>query len=106
LEGGSPSYNTLYGLNAGASLSSDGTENVLIGYQAGYNNSSGGGNVYVGYTAGYNNIDYNNVFIGTYAGYHNTSGSYSSFIEAISYGTPGIGNAAAIGARARSLSEN
>ncbi|OHB99066.1 MAG: hypothetical protein A2Z57_04010 [Planctomycetes bacterium RIFCSPHIGHO2_12_39_6] len=60
--------NTAVGINAGFNCKGNGTSNVYVGFQAGYNNFSGanGGNrnVFVGESAGQENTGSDNVFIG------------------------------------------
>jgi carbonic anhydrase/acetyltransferase-like protein (isoleucine patch superfamily) len=102
--------NTLYGTNAGASISSAdsivaigvnagrlttfGARHVIIGTNAGYNlnynptnplgnitTSSFGSSVHIGYYAGYHTSSArNNVFIGGQSGYRNTTGQDNVFI--------------------------
>lgn len=75
-------------LGSGAFDKDEGTGNVGIGYQAGFNNtfsgSYGTSNLYLGYKAGYglhgNNRGYDNVYIGFYAGYETTLGHHNMAI--------------------------
>jgi len=73
-------------LGEGVFANDDGTENVGIGYRAGYRNDTTGGgdegdeNIYIGHQAGYGNtVDkkntgFGNIAIGRDALYHNTNG--------------------------------
>lgn len=68
--------NTLVGYFAGRG--SNGVSNyrdtVLIGYEAGYNNTSGDGSVNIGYRSGYSGTGANkNIFIGYSSGYQQTT---------------------------------
>lgn len=68
----------ILGEGAGALSSINGPRNVMVGYQAGYTNTSGDDNVAVGYKAGYglhNNASDANVFIGKLSGAGGTSGT-------------------------------
>jgi len=57
--------------------SNTGTNNVAVGYQAGYTNTTGGNNTFIGIQAGYtNSTGVINTFVGRQAGYtYNTSGT-------------------------------
>ncbi|GAB4025087.1 hypothetical protein [Spirosoma gilvum] len=57
-----------------------GSNNVFIGSQSGYSNTSGGGNTFIGYYAGYYNTAVNNTFIGLSAGVNNTIGNGNTFV--------------------------
>lgn len=58
-----------------------GAYNSMIGYQAGYTNSSGSNNIFFGYKAGYlNSGGGNNVFIGTESGYSNQATWQSTYV--------------------------
>jgi len=68
----------ILGEGAGALSTVNGPRNVMVGYQAGYTNTSGDDNVAVGYKAGYglhNNASDANVFIGKLSGAGGTSGT-------------------------------
>jgi hypothetical protein len=67
----------ILGEGAGALSSINGPRNVLVGYQAGYTNTTGDDNVAIGYKAGYglhNNASDGNIFIGKLSGAGSTSG--------------------------------
>ncbi len=69
-----------YALN-GFNTTSNATNNVAVGTQAGYYNTSGNDNVFVGNTNGYNNsTGSSNVFIGNQSGNQNTTGSTNVFM--------------------------
>ena len=80
------SQNTALGYQAGNGInatSSNGINNVFVGHQAGFRNTSGGGNVIMGAFAGDNNsTGGSNVFIGLDAGNQNTTGSNNIAIGA------------------------
>jgi hypothetical protein len=76
-------FNILMGTGTGQGTPDEGTYNVMMGYEAGYNNDTTGGasygdrNVYLGFRAGKgaaNSTAYQNVFIGFQAGEDVTSG--------------------------------
>jgi trimeric autotransporter adhesin len=73
------SQNTAVGYQAGNGInpgSSIGTNNVFMGYQAGFRNTSGGGNVLIGAFSGDNiSSGSSNIFLGLDAGNQNTTGS-------------------------------
>jgi hypothetical protein len=72
--------NTLYGLEAGDSITS-GSLNTFIGRSAGTSNTSGSFNTFLGYSAGYSNTTGNTkTFLGYSAGYSNTTGSDNTFL--------------------------
>ncbi len=75
-------YNTYIGYNAGFSGSNaSGSNNVIIGDNAGSDNTTGSNNVFLGNSAGANNLSGNsNVFIGQTAGFANQHGDYNTFI--------------------------
>jgi trimeric autotransporter adhesin len=78
-------YNTYIGYRAGWGTgyvsTTSGSNNVAIGYDAGYDLTTGHDNVFLGYYSGNNNSTGNyNVFIGRSAGKANTSAQYNSFI--------------------------
>jgi hypothetical protein len=67
----------ILGEGAGALSSLNGPRNVMVGYQAGYTNTTGDDNVAIGYKAGYglhNNASDGNVFIGKLSGAGSTVG--------------------------------
>ncbi len=71
--------NTVIGYQAG--LNNTGGNNTFLGYQAGRANSSGSANVFIGLTAGFSNTNgVANLFLGQRAGYYNTGGVYNTFI--------------------------
>jgi len=71
--------NTLYGIQAGNSITS-GSYNTFVGYQTGYSTTTGGNNSFYGRQAGYNNTTGNfNSFFGKDAGFSNTSNGENSF---------------------------
>ncbi len=85
LAGTEGTYDTLYGTDAGASLTSPATSedyNTFIGASAGYyTNSLGEYNVFMGNDAGFNNSTGDkNIFIGYQAGYGNTMGNKNVMI--------------------------
>jgi trimeric autotransporter adhesin len=73
------SQNTAVGYQAGNGInpaSSTGTNNVFMGYQAGFRNTNGGGNVLIGAFSGDNTSSgSSNIFLGLDAGNQNTTGS-------------------------------
>ncbi len=75
-------YNTYIGFNAGYSGSgATGSNNVMIGDNAGAANTSGSNNIFLGNSSGANNQGgINNVFIGRSAGFTNSSGLANVFI--------------------------
>ncbi len=78
------SYNLFLGYQAGRS-NIGGQSNIFIGYHAGLSNTDGLNNVFIGHDAGSANIGtvltgLSNVFIGTYAGNSNTYGNSNVFI--------------------------
>ena len=70
--------NIFLGYQSGFSNTTGGY-NVFEGYQAGYSNIVGAGNVSIGYQAGYLSTGNSNLFIGNSAGYANTN-SFNTFI--------------------------
>ncbi|MBI5743148.1 MAG: hypothetical protein HY952_01230 [Elusimicrobia bacterium] len=63
-------YNTYVGYNAG--YKGTGSQNTLIGGEAGYNTVRGDQNTFVGYDAGYSNATgQDNTYVGQEAGYYN-----------------------------------
>jgi hypothetical protein len=89
--------NTLYGTNAGGSLTTGNfntmigeyagfnattaNNNSILGHYVGYSLTSGSDNTMSGYLAGYNtNTGSNNFFGGSNAGYNNTSGYDNTYI--------------------------
>ncbi|MEM6318770.1 MAG: tail fiber domain-containing protein [Bacteroidota bacterium] len=69
------------GEGAGANDNFSDNENIFVGYNAGYGNTTGEGNISIGYHAGYeNSTGSGNVFIGYNAGYDET-GSSKLYIE-------------------------
>jgi len=80
VQGVESSTRTLYGLEAGASITS-GTGNTFIGYRAGRFNTTGDFNTFLGHHAGYfNTTGLGNVFLGYNAGYNET-GSNKLYIS-------------------------
>jgi hypothetical protein len=86
---------SLYKIGGSTVLSSRGTRNVMVGPDAGVNNTgnygvftgsraghNNNGNyvTLVGYSAGYNNSGNENTFVGYWAGYFNTTGIENTFI--------------------------
>ncbi len=72
--------NTLYGTNAGTSLTT-GDYNTFMGYESGFKNTTGFRNTFMGYSSGLNNTTGKyNTFSGMYSGYSNTSGNYNAFM--------------------------
>ena len=77
--GNSGSDNTMLGFQAGYK-NTYGDENVFIGSTAGVSNTAGNDNIFLGYAAGYSNgTGSSNFFSGSYSGYSNTSGSSNIF---------------------------
>ena len=77
--GNSGSDNTMLGFQAGYK-NTYGDENVFIGSTAGVSNTAGNDNIFLGYAAGYSNgTGSSNFFSGSYSGYSNTSGSSNTF---------------------------
>ncbi|MCF6239721.1 MAG: tail fiber domain-containing protein [Bacteroidales bacterium] len=73
--------NYFIGHNIGSKTT--GIRNVLIGYEAGSNNTICSDNIFLGYQTGYfNTYGENNIFIGTRAGYNNSSQAESNNFEA------------------------
>jgi hypothetical protein len=67
---------TYVGFNAGASTTVGSSQNVFVGYQAGYVNTSGSQNTYIGYEAGSDQTTgSNNTHIGAVAGGYISTGS-------------------------------
>ena len=78
--GGSVSSNTVVGYQAGYS-NTTGINNTAIGYQAGYSNTTGTNLTLVGLQAGYaNTTGYNNTFIGVTAGKNTTTGASNTAV--------------------------
>ncbi len=74
-----------------AGYSSQGSNNVFIGYIAGYESTTGMNNVFLGHQAGYSNVTGgSNVFLGYKAGYNET-GSNKLYIANSDSATPLIG---------------
>ncbi|MBD2704512.1 hypothetical protein IC229_27980 [Spirosoma sp. BT702] len=74
-------YNTLLGIGTGLSITTNGDDNTVVGYQAGNKLTSGYDNTYVGYQAGFsNNTGLSNTFLGHSSGYSNLTGSSNVFI--------------------------
>ncbi|QIP17853.1 bZIP transcription factor [Spirosoma aureum] len=73
------SDNIFIGYQAG--FYNNGNGNAFIGYKTGLNNISGSQNAFIGYQAGQNNsTGGNNSFIGFNAGFNNTTGADNAFI--------------------------
>ena len=70
---------SLYTIGGATALSVLGTENILVGVDAGANNTGSYG-TFVGYHAGYNNQGNYNTFLGSGAGITNTTGNSNTFI--------------------------
>ncbi len=69
------STNTLLGDGAGGNVTSTNQQNTLIGYQAGFSNTSGLGNTFLGAQTGYSNTTgFSNVAVGRQAGYKSITG--------------------------------
>lgn len=77
-----PNTQNLYvGEGAGNANDATGTDNVFIGYQAGYNNSSADNNTFVGSGAGYTcTTGGTNTAVGFQAGYSNSTGTGNVFL--------------------------
>jgi hypothetical protein len=77
---GSEGANTLYGYDAGASITT-GLYDTFIGRNAGYYNTTGYSNTFLGSYAGYYNTTGNaNTFLGLNAGVYNTTGNANTFL--------------------------
>lgn len=74
--------NTLFGSEAGMGITSTtfGTDNVIIGFEAGLNSSTANDNVIIGTFAGRVNEGDDNVFVGESAGLVNTTGYDNVFV--------------------------
>jgi hypothetical protein len=71
--------NVLVGVDAGTN-NTTGSNSVFLGYRAGYSNTTGAYNIFSGYKAGYSNTSgTSNVFFGYLAGYSNTD-SANTFV--------------------------
>jgi hypothetical protein len=71
---------TFYGLGAGASASVSSGYDTFFGFDAGYQ-TTGTDNVFLGYAAGYfNTTGMQNTFVGSYAGYGNHTGYGNVFL--------------------------
>ncbi|PRY41989.1 hypothetical protein CLV58_105191 [Spirosoma oryzae] len=67
--------NTLVGPQAGSVITS-GNNNSFVGYNAGNQTTTGGANTFMGALAGQSNTEgSNNIFVGSQAGYYNRTGS-------------------------------
>ncbi|SNT24916.1 hypothetical protein SAMN05421640_2944 [Ekhidna lutea] len=105
--------NSIYGVDAGASLTtgqnntfigreagngSNASSNTLVGYRTGLT-TTGGQNVFVGFNAGSANTGgANNVFIGSQSGLGNNTGNFNVLIgQNADVGAAGLQNAIAIG---------
>ncbi len=87
-------YNNVYTgtINAGASLdgAGGGINNILLGSQAGYYNTTGYNNIFLGQNAGLtNDIGYQNIFLGSGAGSNNTEG-YENIFMGVSSGVSNV----------------
>ena len=72
------------GKDAGSNDDYSDNQNIFIGDQAGYENTSGGTNVFIGSNAGYTNTTSgSNTFVGAQTGYY-TTGGFNSFFGAFS----------------------
>jgi hypothetical protein len=94
------SFNVLIGNNAGQDNTS-GEKNVILGSDAGYYNTLGYNNTFIGNLAGTYNTEGNyNLYAGSEAGFSNTTGSYNVFLgnyagtDASGIGNTAVGNAA------------
>ena len=72
-------YNTYYGLSAGASVTT-GVNNSFFGRFAGYADLVGNDNTFMGHQAGRSCIGDENTFIGSMAGYSNAEGYRNAFL--------------------------
>jgi hypothetical protein len=75
---GNININSVYKIAGETVLSVAGTENTLVGIDAGANNTASYV-TFVGHNVGYNNQGNYNTFLGNNAGYSNTTGSYNTF---------------------------
>ncbi|TND08324.1 MAG: hypothetical protein FD123_2355 [Bacteroidetes bacterium] len=75
--------------------STNGYQNIAVGYQAAYSNTTGTNNTFMGHKSGYSNTsgDYG-LFLGELSGYSNTTGDYNHFIGGAAgyYNTTGYYN--------------
>lgn len=95
-------HNTFVGVNAGnltmgstATQTYHSSDNVFIGWNTGFSNTTGYNNVFTGSYTGYSNTTGQaNTFVGKSAGYFNTTGHDNSFIgkEAGYFNTTGYNN--------------
>jgi hypothetical protein len=79
--GSNPADQNLFvGIGSGMNNSSGSGEITLLGYEAGYSNTTGIDNTFLGHNAGYENTTGSyNVFVGQGAGYYNVNGSDNTF---------------------------
>jgi len=82
---------SLYKIGGAAVVSVLGTENILVGVDAGANNAGSYG-TFVGYHAGYNNQANYNTFLGHSAGFANTTGWGNTFLGRGAGWANGTGN--------------
>ncbi|MBL7765244.1 MAG: tail fiber domain-containing protein [Chitinophagaceae bacterium] len=89
--------NTYLGAYAGYNNAPGADENVLIGYNAGYN-MSGLHNVCIGNNSGFNNAGFQNTFVGLNSGTVNVGGAFNVSLGGGSGpGLPNLNNSIAIG---------
>jgi len=79
VDDGTDNENVFIGNNAGYSNTS-GNQNTFIGHASGLNSVSQLGNTFIGRASGYNSNSTGNTFIGANCGYTNSSGSSNTFI--------------------------
>jgi Chaperone of endosialidase len=84
----------IFGELAGAALTSNHTENVIIGYQAArtVSNTNADSGVYIGSSAGYNSSGFSNVFVGASAGRNNAASSNTFIGTSAGYSNSGASN--------------
>lgn len=77
--------NIFLGLNSGVKTTplnpTLGENNVFVGNESGFTNTTGASNVFIGYKSGYSNLTgYNNCFMGQESGFKNYSGRMNVFL--------------------------
>jgi hypothetical protein len=75
-----PVHNHGYRIGCDVVLQDPGTNNIFVGVQAGFTNSTGNSNTFVGHVAGYSNVNaVRGTFVGDSAGYSNNFGRWNTF---------------------------
>jgi hypothetical protein len=84
--------NIFIGYRTGSNTGVSSSDNVFIGNQAGWYNSTGLRSIYIGKEAGYSSTNgEDNVYVGYYAGNSNTSGDYNTYIGQFAGGNGSTG---------------